>query len=570
MSTDLAPVDRARLNQITDWLQTGLIAEAEQALLQELKQVNHPSYHHLLGICYGQTGRLSEAETQLNLALEITPNQPHLLSSLGNVYRHQGKIPQAIMVFQSVLKLEPKQISARLNLGITYFQSNEPSKAIDCFMSLLQDAPGFADAHFNLALCYLKTQETTKAEDHLITCLKHEPKNIKANFQLGLLHQQQQGHIQALGHFETVKQLQPNHADNLHHLGMIYLQLKRDQEGLEMLQKAKQLNPSLENIDHNLASVYLNKRDYTQALRHWLIAYEQSPSEELAYNIGVTYLYLGRYEESSDYFFLVLKDNPNHHPSLVNLGACYLQQGNITCARDYYQRALSIKHTPLIAYVLAALSPHKRNTYKKPPRQYIQDLFDHYAYHYDNHLLEVLTYQVPDIIHKQVLQHINPKPKQLSLLDLGCGTGLIAAKLQQETHTRVGIDASQNMIELARSKNIYTALHQGMIPDCLEPLNQKFDCITAGDLCPYFGCLSELIACIASCLNPGGFCLLTCENHYDTDYCLTTHARYSHNPKYIQKLTLENLLDCIDHETVVLRQQQGKDVLGSIFCFQLK
>ena len=50
------------------------------------------------------------------------------------------------------------------------------------------------------------------------------------------------------------------------------------------------------------------------------------------------------------------------------------------------------------------------------------------------------------------------------LLDLGCGTGLVAQALAELGFVHIeGFDASANMLEQARSKNVYRALIQGDI-----------------------------------------------------------------------------------------------------------
>src|SRR5690606_35286334 len=53
-----------------------------------------------------------------------------------------------------------------------------------------------------------------------------------------------------------------------------------------------------------------------------------------------------------------------------------------------------------------------------------------------------------------------------AILDLACGTGRIGAWLQTRTSAPIdGIDLTPQMLDVARGKNIYRALHEGNITD---------------------------------------------------------------------------------------------------------
>ncbi len=58
-----------------------------------------------------------------------------------------------------------------------------------------------------------------------------------------------------------------------------------------------------------------------------------------------------------------------------------------------------------------------------------------------------------------VAQIVDAIPRAASLLDLGCGNGLLALRLADQgyTGTYIGIDTSPNLIEIARSQNLDNA-----------------------------------------------------------------------------------------------------------------
>ncbi len=86
--------------------------------------------------------------------------------------------------------------------------------------------------------------------------------------------------------------------------------------------------------------------------------------------------------------------------------------------------------------------------YAKWASSYNQDLANiYFAPHYISQLL--INY----------LKQINTKANQLSLIDAGCGTGLVGSVLAKHNLKKIdGFDLSSNMINQAKKQNIYQEL----------------------------------------------------------------------------------------------------------------
>ena len=75
------------------------------------------------------------------------------------------------------------------------------------------------------------------------------------------------------------------------------------------------------------------------------------------------------------------------------------------------------------------LSSLNGNNLEKAPSSYVEELFDNYAENFENHLVKKLKYstkRVKDII----LKYTNKKSFK-SVLDLGCGTGLVGLEMKK-------------------------------------------------------------------------------------------------------------------------------------------
>ena len=86
--------------------------------------------------------------------------------------------------------------------------------------------------------------------------------------------------------------------------------------------------------------------------------------------------------------------------------------------------------------------------------------YDAWAPDYDHDLVDEYGYLAPAIAASEAAQGLSDK--HCVLLDVGCGTGLAGAALRGHGFNNVeGFDISPGMLELARQKKVYTALHQG-------------------------------------------------------------------------------------------------------------
>ncbi len=520
---------------------------------------------HLLAIAYAQTQQYDKALAACQQALVLDPDNSHFLATLGNLHRHLGQFPQAIAALQKALSNETTHVTAQHNLGLVYYQQDQIDQAMGCFQDLLSRLPSHAEAYYNLALCHIRKSQIGQAKKALSQASDYAPRHPRALYQLAQIYHEEQAYGQARTLYEKHLDNFPSHAEALLNYAAILLHFQQDQEAFSCLQKAHDIDPELEDLHHNLASVFLHRRDYQSALKHWLQHYKRSPDRDTLYNIGVTYSYLGRYEEASDYLFGVLKEDPEHYPTLVNLGAVFLQANKRDLAQTYYEKAQTIQPSPTIAFVLDALTGRQQSSH--PPQEYVVDLFDQYAAYYDQHLLNSLHYRVPDAMAKCIRDSLNPRPDSLFCIDIGCGTGLCAERISAFCHRLVGVDLASNMVELARKKKVFTTLH---CADVCTTLAQYHGCdlVIAGDLLPYFGDLTPLFTAVSQVLKPGGSWFFSFETTHNSDYHLGASARFMHDPNYIKKLATEWGFTVLDSQNVALRTQQQVFVSGHIFALQ--
>src|SRR5262249_29473387 len=131
----------------------------------------------------------------------------------------------------------------------------------------------------------------------------------------------------------------------------------------------------------------------------------------------------------------------------------------------------------------------------------------------------------------------------LSILDLGCGSGLVGASVSTLAAKLIGVDMSPEMIELARARGIYDQLEVAEITEWLERGQTQFDLVISCDCLIYFGDLGAVTRAAAKRLKPGGFLAMSMERGDRYPYHLTDTGRYTHHPNHVRDVAADSQLN---------------------------
>ena len=109
------------------------------------------------------------------------------------------------------------------------------------------------------------------------------------------------------------------------------------------------------------------------------------------------------------------------------------------------------------------------------------DVYNKWAKSYDTYV-ESLDYNGPKNIvsyfQKLLKTNIVNNKKELKILDFGCGTGKVGEEIKKNINIPYfleGVDISENMLELAKQKNVYNKITN--IDLTKEKYNEKYDVI---------------------------------------------------------------------------------------------
>lgn len=527
-----------------------------------------------LAFLYYQSGLLKEAQSTLEKAIHLNPTSCAYRNHLSVILLHSNQCEKALHHIHEGLKLNPDSADLYNTQGNYWIKKGNPSSAHHSFLKALEINPQHEEALYNLARLFIEEEQFMAGIELYQKLLVQSPHAIRAHHNLAFAYFYTGDLIAALKHF--LKTLSLNSDFIPGHIGAatVYGELQNWEQTIFHYQKALELNPHQSDVQTNLSVALLKAKgnEKSWGLLEELAAQHERPAEIYA-QIGHLYFQQGNWSQAEGYFIESAKSDPENFSVWYNLGSVSQKQKKIETAITYYQKALL--HHPGHEDTLFLLAALTGQNPEKAPSPFIVNLFDHYAPDFEKDMRS-LNYQTPhnlmDLFKKAGL----PLPANASILDLGCGTGLMGEHwgLSFPNSILTGVDLSPNMLEQARQKTtsgrvVYSDLEA---VDMLKYLDQHpghWDGILCADVLVYLGDLNAIFQAVRQSLKPSGFFLASAETSDSSPWRLTQQSRYQHTPDYLAQLAEQHGFKIHQLQPSVLRHNEEKPVPGVLFLLTL-
>lgn len=445
---------------------------------------------------------------------------------------NQGRFRKAEVLYRQILMLQIDHAEALHLLGLVRHQLGHSSEAYEFIVQALRHQPANAIYLNNLGeicralgrfeeaiVCFTQAIELSKGN------FPHAHRNLgRALWDAG---QVERAQAQLL---ETAR-LYPGDAEVFCTLGEIHARRNEHEAALSTFDRGLSHSPGHPTLLCLKGIVLRASGDLAAALAHYQAALAVRPDvAELHHNLGLLYQQLGRNEEAA---------------------ACF-------------ERELSIQPNESARHLLAAL---RGIVTERAPATYVRETFDAYADQFDRHLIDKLECHIPELLAGM----LDPKLRDLDILDLGCGTGLMGRLLTKRKRRLVGIDLSPRMIQKAREHGCYDELLVGDLIEWLAaPSKDSFDLVVASDVFNYLGNLAVVLRDIKFRLVAGGRLLFSVESADSTtpDFTLDVTGRYRHRPEHVEALAEAAGYVIERQEAVTLRMEKGVEVAGVLFLLR--
>jgi len=191
---------------------------------------------------------------------------------------------------------------------------------------------------------------------------------------------------------------------------------------------------------------------------------------------------------------------------------------------------------------------------------YVRHLFDQFSADYDARMIGQLGYAAPQIL-LDLAAMVMPGREELSILDLGCGTGLAGIAFKPRAARLDGIDLSPAMIEKAGARRLYDHLEVADLESALAASGPAYDLILAADTLVYLGDLAAVFKAAHARLAPDGFFLFTVEQAAE-GFELGPKRRWRHSETYLRALADEAGFMVAGLVAATPRHEGGQPVAG--------
>lgn len=428
----------------------------------------------------------------------------------ASLLRHSGlalwldrRFEEAVCALQEAARLAPDDPRILAELGSLLSATGDREEARHCLLASLRFNPQELQTWLSLAAIEAQRGDKQGAEHAFVEALRINPDCIEALTGLGLLHFESQRFRTAARLLNSALQLGVVSMPVYACLGQALFNLGEFPQAARAFEKAAQACPAEKAIVQKFARARLIETIMQDSVSRAIGVYRAiagDDAEDLADACREAFRALAGY---------------GHSEAAVRLGRALLDKS---------------PDDPVISYHVDALNG---KTCERAPDAYLTACFDHYAPHFDKHLVETLRYDVP----AQCGSLLTATGYAFSsVLDLGCGTGLAAPHLAPLATELVGVDISPRMLEKAEERGLYDRLCRSEAIEYLAHCDRRFSLIVALDVLVYFGDLARLFAAAAKRLTPDGVFAISFESGSREKYELQTSGRFSHSRAYIESL----------------------------------
>ena len=351
--------------------------------------------------------------------------------------------------------------------GIECYQAGRLAEAEQSFRTFLESIPDDADAHHLLGVVLYRAGRHQDAVAHIRKSIDFAPENASFHNNLGNVLNDLGRTDEAFDCFSRAVAIDPGLAEAHNNLGNLLKDRARADEAIRHFERALALNPEYAEAHNNLGNLIAGEGRLDDAVACFQKALVIRPEFADAHNaLGNVLKDRGRPDEAAACYEKALAFQPDHVDARNNLGNVFLNQGRLDDALETFRRTAEIDPagSGYAQHMVAAITGE---TTESAPADYVRKLFDGYAPRFDAHLVGELGYAVPEMMRRAVDRSRGDEGVFGRALDLGCGTGLVGEAFRELVQEFHGVDRSARMLDRARRKGVYDAVHLEDVHDCL-------------------------------------------------------------------------------------------------------
>jgi predicted TPR repeat methyltransferase len=190
----------------------------------------------------------------------------------------------------------------------------------------------------------------------------------------------------------------------------------------------------------------------------------------------------------------------------MNLAEALAQDGRTEDAAKVAHSVLALDSTDPVGAGMLLSKIGQAPTPLQAPESLLQPLYSLRASRWDAIVTGERPYRGAALVAEACATYVS---KSSDVLDAGCGTGLVGELLCGSVGRMVGVDISEPMLSVARTKKLYSELVKADMVNFMRASPGKFDAVTCAATLIHFGDLVPVFEAAAICIRNQGVFVFT-------------------------------------------------------------
>lgn len=332
---------------------------------------NSAEINNNLGGAYLTEKKFDLAEKEFRTVLRLEPGNSNGNFNLGVLLLARGLPTEAIPYF---LRIHPQTDATRMNLVRAYLRAKQPAEALTLVSELSRAHPNDIQVHTTLGLVlasegqykpaeieleradvlkpqdfdtlyylgqtYLRDGQFAKAELQLDLALKLKPDSPEALYSLAQTYDDESRPLDALDLLARAHRLAPQNADIILLMARIAMAQRYFEDAIPLLETGLQIAPQRSDLRSALGESYFKSDKVDKAIEEFDKVVAADPSTHAYAYLGLSHIYLGRFDDARQDFQNGLKLDPHSNFCRFNLGYIAERQGNAAEAEKIFRQVL--------------------------------------------------------------------------------------------------------------------------------------------------------------------------------------------------------------------------------------
>lgn len=277
---------------------------------------------------------MKEAVSLAKSSLVNNANDPVAHNILGTDALDKKDYNTALEEFKKAVQYDPNNYLYYYNLGKTQYILKKYSEAVTSFLTSCRLNDRFSPSRYNLGLAQLKLKNETQALDAFRKAIDINPRYEKAYLEQARILAKRNDNNGAVNSYKKVIEINSVNTTALMELGSVYYadnKLSLSEESYLKALSLMQSSPNYTLTCYNLSTVLFEEQKYSDAVSYAKKAYEgknyitdDKAKANIIYNYALMLEKNGNFDLAIKIYSEVLKYDPNHYKTKINLGVMYM------------------------------------------------------------------------------------------------------------------------------------------------------------------------------------------------------------------------------------------------------